>query len=61
MTTNPDTQTTPELDHDHISRSAMREAAQIAFDQQSDEPCPGDWNAACVRIAVLLREIASHD
>lgn len=31
-------------------------ASQIAFDQQSDDPAPGDWNDACSHIATLLKE-----
>lgn len=37
---------------------ARRDAAQLAFDQQSDDPAPGDWNDACRRIASLLNEPA---
>ena len=31
--------------------------AQIAFDQQCDDPAPGGWNDACVHIAKELREL----
>lgn len=38
------------------SATSSNTAAQLAFDQQSDDPAPGDWNAACRHIADLLRE-----
>ena len=38
------------------AEAAFREAAQIAFDQQSDNPTSGDWNAACLHIVQKLAE-----
>lgn len=40
-----------------LTPSAIRatDAAQVAYDQQSDDPAPGDWNDACRHIAELLR------
>ena len=36
------------------TRLALRAAAQMARDQQSDDPAPGTWNDACEHIAKLL-------
>lgn len=41
------------------ARLATTDPAQLAFDQQSDDPAPGDWNAACRHIADLLRSSAA--
>lgn len=37
--------------------AVLEEAAQLAFDQASDEPQPGDWNDACGRIFNLIRAL----
>ena len=41
------------------SRTAMEEAAQLARDQTSDDPAPGDWNDACEHIARKLAALSS--
>jgi hypothetical protein len=38
-----------------VEREAVKRCAQEAFDQTSDDPQPGDWNAACEHIASKLR------
>lgn len=37
-----------------LSQRDDKSPSQIAFDQQSDDPAPGDWNDACRHIAKLL-------
>ena len=37
-------------------RVGLEIAAQLAFDQQSDDPSPGGWNDACEHIAKRIRE-----
>lgn len=42
----------------HRGAEAMGEvAAQIATDQTSDAPMPGDWNDACATLALAIRAL----
>lgn len=41
-----------------MGEAEFRDAAQIAFDAQSDDPQPGDWNAACLHIAEEIRALS---
>ncbi len=56
------------LEHEHVAElenklrearaAAFEEAAQLAHDQTSDEPHPGDWCAACWHIRDGIRALA---
>ena len=38
--------------------AAIEMCAQLAFDQTSDDPPPGDWNEACEHICEMQRALA---
>ena len=37
-----------------VERETMKQMAQLAFDTQSDDPKPGDWDDACLHIQALI-------
>lgn len=44
----------------HADRDGViEECRQLAFDQQSDDPTPGDWNSACLHIADEIASLKS--